>query len=266
MIPEQLRNNDAFRYVVINSEDGKAPLYPEWYNKFAFPANHFMIQNAIKSGRNIGIIGGYGGLLVIDIDNPNAEDSLLRELPKTYMHRSGGRGLPHLFYIVDEAIGFTIKNPENNDLVGDVRGVGGQVIIPPSKNVTTGNPYTIVNNEPITHTTLDELRAAVETAGFVTTVFKKSSKHDITLGDYSAMLPNKKQGFRSMGGAELIGAHPVHGSTTGHNLAVNTNNGYWYCFRCSQGGGVYSYRLMIEHHLSCEDAVAQARQSWEARK
>jgi hypothetical protein len=36
---------------------------------------------------------------------------------------------------------------------------------------------------------------------------------------------------------EVTGAHPVHGSSTGCNFAVNGEKGVWHCFRQGQGEG-----------------------------
>jgi len=37
-------------------------------------------------------------------------------------------------------------------------------------------------------------------------------------------------------GDEIRGSHPVHGSTTGQNFAINPHENTWHCFRCGTGG------------------------------
>jgi hypothetical protein len=53
---------------------------------------------------------------------------------------------------------------------------------------------------------------------------------------------------------ELTGAHPVHGSSTGCNFSVNTNDQVWHCWRHNTGGGALQLVAVCEGLLACEDA------------
>jgi len=57
---------------------------------------------------------------------------------------------------------------------------------------------------------------------------------------------------------EFQGAHPVHGSTTGFNFAVNVKENCWHCFRCNSGGGVLSWLAVREGIIPCDKAQKNA--------
>jgi hypothetical protein len=53
---------------------------------------------------------------------------------------------------------------------------------------------------------------------------------------------------------ELCGAHPVHGSDTGTNVAINPEKQVWTCFRHGTGGSVLEFLAVCEGILPCEQA------------
>jgi len=69
---------------------------------------------------------------------------------------------------------------------------------------------------------------------------------------YSMPYSNAFTHFREIG-KEFRGPHPIHGSSTGNNLAINFEKNVWYCFRHSHGGGINSFIGMMEKIISCED-------------
>jgi hypothetical protein len=52
----------------------------------------------------------------------------------------------------------------------------------------------------------------------------------------------------------LQGAHPFHGSTTGSNYCINTNDNTWYCFRHQSGGGALELYAISKGIINCEDS------------
>ena len=62
-IPRQLQK-EGFGFVKLKPKS-KVPLEKEWQNK---PYNIQEINEWFKHGNNYGIMGGYGGLIVIDAD------------------------------------------------------------------------------------------------------------------------------------------------------------------------------------------------------
>jgi hypothetical protein len=62
---------------------------------------------------------------------------------------------------------------------------------------------------------------------------------------YGTSLARKSQ-------AELAGAHPQHGSSTGDNFNVNVNKGLWHCWRHGTGGDALALIAVCEGLLACE--------------
>ena len=58
--------------------------------------------------------------------------------------------------------------------------------------------------------------------------------------------------------AELAGAHPQHGSSTGDNFNVNGTKGLWHCWRHSTGGDALSLIAVCEGLIPCEEMRAGA--------
>jgi hypothetical protein len=63
---------------------------------------------------------------------------------------------------------------------------------------------------------------------------------------YGAVLTQKSQ-------AELSGAHPSHGSSTGGNFNVNPEKGVWHCWRHGTGDDVLTLIAVCEGLIACED-------------
>ena len=56
--------------------------------------------------------------------------------------------------------------------------------------------------------------------------------------------------------AELAGAHPQHGSSTGDNFNVNLDKGLWHCWRHGTGGDALALIAVCEGFIPCEDMRA----------
>lgn len=52
-------------------------------------------------------------------------------------------------------------------------------------------------------------------------------------------------------GDEIRGSHPVHGSTTGQNFAINPHENTWHCFRCGTGGGPLEWIAVEAEIIDC---------------
>lgn len=59
---------------------------------------------------------------------------------------------------------------------------------------------------------------------------------------------------------KIIGKHPIHGSTTGHNLEIDVNTNTWICRRCNHGpgtgggGGAVEALAVAEGVIECSEA------------
>src|SRR5208283_1789064 len=56
-------------------------------------------------------------------------------------------------------------------------------------------------------------------------------------------------------GNHIQGAHPIHGSTTGNNLSIDTVNNVWHCFRCGSGGGAIEAAAVAARIIDCSEAT-----------
>lgn len=68
---------------------------------------------------------------------------------------------------------------------------------------------------------------------------------------------------------ELCGAHPVHGSSTGTNLDVNTEKHLWHCHRHTTGGDALTLIAVCEGLIECEQAKpggVRGQAFWETAK
>lgn len=123
MIPKQLQNPE-FRFVLLGKWNmwkskakgikyfggqeypqidqkiwkplGKQPFEKEWEKK-DYAWDNPQVQENLQKGNNIGIIGGHGGLVILDIDDPVLAEQLEKEL-NTFTIK-GARG-NHFYFIV----------------------------------------------------------------------------------------------------------------------------------------------------------------------
>lgn len=82
--------------------DGKHPIHKDWAgkNNFSFQDDEMLYWK--KAGFNLGVVGGYSDLLIIDFDNADFQAKVLPLLPKTFSVKSGGKGLLHLYFKTDD--------------------------------------------------------------------------------------------------------------------------------------------------------------------
>ena len=101
-IPKQLQREE-FRFIPL---EGKIPKVKNW-TEFNFTWDHPYIQNHIENGGNYGVVCGYGGLVVIDVDFPKDPklipnfERVVQEIgnrfPPTFTVKTGGGGY-HFYF------------------------------------------------------------------------------------------------------------------------------------------------------------------------
>lgn len=120
---------------------GKHPLLPYSWKRIATNDETRINGWLAKSDINYGIATGRKSkingmhLFVIDVDTPNHE--ILAKLPKTTFHYRTGSGGWHFWFWSQYAI------PNSTSKIAprvDIRGVGGYVVIPPSRHIS-GSSY-----------------------------------------------------------------------------------------------------------------------------
>jgi len=148
MIPKQLHKQD-FRFIKLGTGDWcKRPTEKGWSVENNYKFNDKEILDHIAKGNNYGVVGGYGNLLIIDFDSELFQKKLRSLLPPTFTVKTGGKGLTHLYYLIDEPFcKFGIRDKEENVVI-DFQCKGSYVVGPNSIH-DSGKPYIVLNDIPI---------------------------------------------------------------------------------------------------------------------
>ena len=78
---------------------GKAPFETAW-QKNGYKYNDKKLLEHIKKGLNFGVIGGYGKLVILDIDNLKLAEEMEKKL-NTFTIKTGSGGR-HFYFIVED--------------------------------------------------------------------------------------------------------------------------------------------------------------------
>ena len=97
-IPSQLCN-PYFRFFLV-ARNGKIPIEPKFNTDNCYMFFEPKLLNHLLRGGNVGVICGYGGLIVIDFDEVDYQFQKANLLPKTFTCKSAGKGLKHFYYIL----------------------------------------------------------------------------------------------------------------------------------------------------------------------
>ncbi|MFB3764843.1 MAG: phage/plasmid primase, P4 family [Methanotrichaceae archaeon] len=133
--------------------------------------------------------------------------------------------------------------------------------------------YEIIKDLPIVTISLDQLQDAIKGLRTTSKIEKKKVEPE-PIQEAPAQEDTKKAGYRRWadtlhvedvmipdnvihsdldGTGEIQGAHPIHGSDSGRNFAINIKKNNWVCFRCHCGGGPWELLGIREGILSCDD-------------
>ena len=147
-IPKQLQQKD-FRFVLIRPKD-KAPFEMQWQKIRNYPYDHKRLE--LHKG-NLGIIAGYGNLVILDIDDLK----LINEFDKkcnTFSVKTGSGGR-HFYFLCEES--FQKSYYVLGDKQGELRCTNSQVVCPGSTH-PNGNKYEVFNNIPILNISKKDIR------------------------------------------------------------------------------------------------------------
>ena len=138
-IPKQLQNPE-FRFCLIRPKT-KIPFEKEW-QKNGYKFNDKKLLDHINRGGNYGVIGGYGNLRILDIDDKTKVTEFKSMFDKTFMIKTGSGGL-HIYFTSDYNKPHILKNE-----MGEYRAEAMQCVGPGSTH-PSGNTYDLINNEKI---------------------------------------------------------------------------------------------------------------------
>jgi archaellum biogenesis ATPase FlaH len=144
-IPIQLQNKE-FRFIKIDNKS-KIAIEKEWEKTNNYVFNDNNITNWIG---NIGIVTGFGSLIVLDIDNKD----LLSEINFNTLTVETGSGGKHFYFICKDKFEQSYFRLQDNG--GELR-VQTSYILTPNSIHPNGNTYKIINSTNILEISKDEL-------------------------------------------------------------------------------------------------------------
>lgn len=97
-VPHQLQKEE-YRFCLIKAKS-KVPRGKEWQKK-GYKFDDKNLLGHIKKGGNYGCIGGYGNLVIIDIDDPKLAEELFKKL-NTFCVKTPGGTYHFYFEVKDE--------------------------------------------------------------------------------------------------------------------------------------------------------------------
>jgi len=138
-IPKQLQNPE-FRFVLIRPKD-KAPYEMQWQKVRNYHPQHKRLE--LHKG-NLGIVAGYGNLLILDIDDLKLVEQFDR-FTNTFSVKTGSGGR-HFYFLCNEK--FQQSYYVLGTKQGELRCSNSQVVVPGSTH-PNGNKYEIIKDIPI---------------------------------------------------------------------------------------------------------------------
>lgn len=272
-IPLQLRAWPGARFTVILN-GAKKPEGADWSgpNGANYAIDDAPLAGYLSQGHNYGVLCGHAGINVVDIDDPAALEELgiLARIPDTFKVKTGRGGL-HVYFDcpeLDHQIGLyhpTLKDADGEPLhLGEIQSKGQQVVGPNSIH-PNGNRYELVNDAPILKISKADLLKLFD--GLILTGIDdpeeepRKSEHrrrscgGASIGDLISIdAVAWPKAIKERRGSEVIGTHPLHGSTGGKNFSINTSKNCWHCFRHGTGGGPLEWLAVEAGLISCQDA------------
>lgn len=146
-IPQQLQNPE-FRFCLLKPKS-KVPFEKDWANK-GYKFDTEKLNKHIADGGNYGVIGGYGGLIILDKDKP--------ELPidfETFTIQTGSGG-KHYYILSDYNQNHVFVNQMGELRANNYQVVGAGSIHP------NGNTYKVIKDLPLKYISSEELKYIIE--------------------------------------------------------------------------------------------------------
>lgn len=248
----------------------KAKTPMEKWSQHQYRYTRSQMNEQYKNGYmgNVGVVTGINGLVVLDLDDVNTcqETGLVPEMD-TLTIKTGSGGL-HFYYHTDrlspEKVIFYLKDGDDFKHLGELQALG-QYVVGAQSIHPNGNEYTVISEtetikdcsyKSITEPFFDV--GCISTVGLIghgakTNMHYTQSKSHVTpfriedVWDLS--------GFKKIAPGVYQGPHPVHGSTHGANLCVDTNLQLWRCWRCCSGGDALNALAVDAGLISCHESV-----------
>ena len=236
MIPKQLQKNH-FRFIKVGSN--KVAMEKTWQKVNNYLYDEAAIQLHIKENNKYGVVCGYGNLVVIDFDKEEIQDKVLPLLPDTFMIKTAGKGLLHLYYISDDAKGFRV-NDINNERVADIQG-HGTYVVGANTIMDNGKKYKVVKDIDIAKINMIDIKKAFEPWLNIEREIKKTENKQRD--------PELKAIMDKIKVPDLLKEYDIdltknptdcfsHLSIGGKCLSYTDT--LWYCFHCGKKGNIFN--------------------------
>jgi len=131
---------------------GKAPFEKDWQDK-GYVFNDARLVNHIKT-KNFGVIGGYGNLRILDIDDKELAKTFEKKL-NTFTVKTGGGGR-HFYFISDYDKNHVLVNE-----LGELRANNYQVVSAPCKH-PSGSEYKVIRDVKIKKVSSEVLKTLIQ--------------------------------------------------------------------------------------------------------
>ena len=248
MIPQQLKGL-GLGFLALRKKR-KEPIHSGYQND---PLSEERAIEYISDGFNYGVICGLGDIVVIDTDSEYLEKKAAEQLPATFTVKTD-KGF-HRYYKSNIPTKRRKSLNHEGSQVGDFMGGACYVVAPGSIHPDTGEEYEVVNDDEVLEIAPEFLLKFIEP--YVRAEREPIAKEYCSEGDEISIAKVVSASGMKMKrrGNELIGEHPLHGSTTGTNLSINLEKNVWRCFRCDSGGGAMSLIAVLEGIIDCDQAI-----------
>jgi len=252
MIPKQLQN-DVFKFVLLKHKE-KIPFEFNWtINNYNF--NDPKLLKWIEEGGNYGVIGGYGGLLVLDFDDIEIQKKIVPLLPKTFTIKTGS-GKLHKYFISDDPESFKVLNSKKETLI-DIQGEGKQVV---GANCfhPNGNKYEVIDDSEIARISNKRLKIVLNDYLKDKDKFKPNHVIDPIVNKIKekVSLVDLMQEYNYDVSISPTMCKLGHGSKGEKCFSFNENSGLWHCFHCDAGGDIFNF---VMEHDNCDFIKAKQK-------
>ena len=149
-LPRQLQS-DSLGFVKLRDKT-KIPFEKNWQQK---PYTYEGIQSWIEQGRNYGVLGGHGNLVVIDADTNEIDKVIKNKLPPTFTVKTPRCG--HHYYYICKGIKNKIVLTKDKKHYGEIISKGSQVVGAGSIHPDTGTEYEVVEDIEITEINKEDI-------------------------------------------------------------------------------------------------------------
>jgi hypothetical protein len=263
MIPAVI-GEAGFRFIKIKIKD-KTPCESEYQtiNNYSIDDPRLLYWiTPVPDGILKGNFGNYAALCtpttaILELDTMKMV-SLALEIPEFsngFIVQSGsGRGA-HFYFRTDSSRTIPLMNKDGLN-VGHLKGNPSGYCLAPGSIHPCGKEYVILQDSEIPFIPFDKItehfkdyipQRITPTAP----ALSSGENFDIDVPIERVLMPDNPHRM----GNEIKGAHPVHGSTTGANLSINTQKNTWHCHRCGTGGGVALGIAVAHGFIQCHEAL-----------